>query len=160
MDYKYINQLLERYWECQTTLEEENILRAFFSQDDIPASLLQYRNLFVYEATEPKQNTLGEDFDEKMLAIIGEGKPVKAKRISMSHKLMPLFRAAAVVAMLVTIGNAIQMSVTGDNAMGNTAATEQSVQSTSVAKNDSLKTDSPATPKSNTAEETSAITPL
>ena len=31
MDYKYIEQLLERYWQCETTLQEENILRAFFS---------------------------------------------------------------------------------------------------------------------------------
>ena len=32
MDYKYIEQLLERYWACETTLEEEQILRAFFLQ--------------------------------------------------------------------------------------------------------------------------------
>ncbi|MBQ4446467.1 MAG: pyruvate ferredoxin oxidoreductase, partial [Prevotella sp.] len=32
MDYKYIEQLLERYWQGMTTLEEERILRAFFSQ--------------------------------------------------------------------------------------------------------------------------------
>ena len=32
MDYKYIEQLLERYWKCETTLEEEEILRMFFSQ--------------------------------------------------------------------------------------------------------------------------------
>ena len=32
MDYKYINQLLNKYWEGATTLEEENILRSFFSQ--------------------------------------------------------------------------------------------------------------------------------
>ena len=31
MDYKYINQLLDRYWKCETSLEEEEILRAFFS---------------------------------------------------------------------------------------------------------------------------------
>ena len=37
MDYKYINQLLERYWNCETSLEEEGILRAFFSQKDVPA---------------------------------------------------------------------------------------------------------------------------
>ena len=36
MDYKYINQLLERYWECKTTLEEEQILRSFFSQLCVP----------------------------------------------------------------------------------------------------------------------------
>ncbi len=23
MDYKYINQLLDRYWKCETSLEEE-----------------------------------------------------------------------------------------------------------------------------------------
>ena len=25
MDYKYIEQLLERYWQCETSLEEEGI---------------------------------------------------------------------------------------------------------------------------------------
>ena len=43
MDYKYIEQLLERYWECKTTTQEEQILHAFFSQEDIPESLVQYR---------------------------------------------------------------------------------------------------------------------
>ena len=49
MDYKYINQLLNKYWEGATTLEEENILRSFFSQKDVPGSLIQFRPLFVYE---------------------------------------------------------------------------------------------------------------
>ena len=39
MDYKYINQLLDRYWKAETSLEEEEILRAFFSQDELPAEL-------------------------------------------------------------------------------------------------------------------------
>ena len=37
MDYKYIEQLLERYWKCETSLEEEQILRTFFRQEEIPA---------------------------------------------------------------------------------------------------------------------------
>ena len=46
MDYRYIEQLLERYWRCETTLQEEEILRTFFSQDDIPAGLERYKALF------------------------------------------------------------------------------------------------------------------
>ena len=51
-DYKYIEQLLERYWECQTTLEEESILRTFFAQDEIPMHLLPYRQLFIAQKEE------------------------------------------------------------------------------------------------------------
>lgn len=109
MDYKYINQLLERYFECETTLQEEEILRTFFSQEDVPVSLLQYRDLFVYEHTARKQDTLGEDFDQRMLKLVGETPVVKAKRIAMSQRLMPLFRAAAVIAIVLTLGNAMQM---------------------------------------------------
>ena len=36
MDYKYIEQLLERYFNAETSLEEESILRTFFSQTDVP----------------------------------------------------------------------------------------------------------------------------
>ena len=46
MDYKYINQLLDRYWKAETSLEEEEILRAFFSQDELPAELKPYKALF------------------------------------------------------------------------------------------------------------------
>lgn len=42
MDYKYIEQLLERYWECETSEAEESILRTFFSQKDIPAELKRF----------------------------------------------------------------------------------------------------------------------
>ena len=45
MDYKYIKQLLERYWNCETSLEEEDILRTFFSQEDIPSELESYKAL-------------------------------------------------------------------------------------------------------------------
>ena len=36
MNYKYIDQLLERYWNCETSIQEEQILRAFFQQEEIP----------------------------------------------------------------------------------------------------------------------------
>ena len=35
MDYKDIEQLLERYWQCETSVEEESVLRDFFSKEDV-----------------------------------------------------------------------------------------------------------------------------
>lgn len=106
MDYKYINQLLERYWRCETSIEEEDILKAFFSQKDVPVELLRYKDLFTYELSETKQDVLGEDFDAKILAMTEESTPVKAKVISMTQRLRPLVKAAAAVAIILTLGNA------------------------------------------------------
>lgn len=107
MDYKYINQLLERYWRCETSLEEEDILRAFFSQETIPAELLRYKALFTYG--ESQADVLGEDFDEKILSMTDGKEPVKARIITMSQRFRPLFRAVAIVAIILTLGNAMQM---------------------------------------------------
>ena len=106
MDYKYIEQLLERYWACETTLQEESILRSFFSQEDIPAELCQYKALFDYE--QQKDDVLGDDFDNRILEMIGEEEKPKAKVVTLTSRLMPLFKAAAIVAIILTLVNAAQ----------------------------------------------------
>lgn len=116
MDYKYIEQLLERYFAAETTLEEEDILRAFFSQKDIPAGMEKYRDLFTFQLTERNEGMLGDDFDARMLDLIKEtahdGKQaptvVKARVITLNQRLMPLFKSAAVIAIFLTLGNAAQ----------------------------------------------------
>ena len=46
MDSEHIEQLLERYWKCETSLEEEAQLRAYFAEaGNIPAHLLRYKDL-------------------------------------------------------------------------------------------------------------------
>lgn len=115
MDYKYIEQLLERYWQAETSIEEEEILRAFFSQKDVPAELSRYRDIFAYQQKETKEDTLGDDFDSKILSMVGEEKPVKAQLIPIARKLTPLFKAAAMVAIIVTLGNAAQRSFSHDD---------------------------------------------
>ena len=107
MDYKYIEQLLERYWQCETTLQEEAILRTFFSQPDmpdIPEEIRQYRDLFACQAEQ--EEPLGDDFDKRILEKIGEAP--QAKVVTLKDRLMPLFRAAAIVAIILTLGNAAQ----------------------------------------------------
>lgn len=116
MDYKYIEQLIESYFACTTTLQEEQILRSFFSQEDVPGHLAQYADLFNYEA-EAKEETLGEDFDERMMARIEAAEPAK-KQVTKAHivklttrHFAPFFKAAAVVAMALTIGRAAEHAI-------------------------------------------------
>lgn len=114
MDYKYIEQLLDRYFECQTSLEEEQILRAFFAQKEIPVRLLAYRELFIEQTSEKTTDCLGADFDQRILSLISENEKsqplrVKARVISMQRRLTPLYKAAACVAVVLALGQAAQM---------------------------------------------------
>ena len=120
MDYKYIEQLLQRYWDCETTIQEERILHNFFAQDDVPSHLLPYKQIFI--ALEPSQEQLSSDFDERVLALIDEEedapkkvlRTVKAKRMTLSYRMSPLFKAAAMVAMVLTISLAVQQAMEQD----------------------------------------------
>jgi hypothetical protein len=114
MDYKYIEQLLDRYFQGETTLQEEQILKAFYAQgvDDMPQEISQYAPLFVLLNEE---ETLGSDFDERLLRMTEDNVAVKARTISLVDRLRPLFGAAAVVAILLTLGNAINQSFKQDD---------------------------------------------
>ena len=140
MDYKYINQLLERYWAGETSLEEEQILRSFFSQPNVPEELKQYRCLFIYEQTEPATDVLGDDFDEQLMSIIERPRPVKARVLTIGQRFAPLFKAAGVVAIILTLSNAAQSSFRDDD-YTNVTSFERPVQGVSVALNDSARTD-------------------
>ena len=111
MDYKYIEQLLESYFACTTTLQEEQILRSFFSQEDVPGHLAQYADLFNYE-NEAKAETLSDDFDERIMAQIATEETSKARIVKLTtHHFAPFFKAAAVVAMALTIGRAAEHAI-------------------------------------------------
>ena len=143
MDYKYINQLLDRYWDGETTLEEEQILRSFFSQLCVPDELAKYRQLFVYEQTEPQQDRLGDDFDERLMSMIDEPRHVTAQRVRMSQRFAPLFKAAAMVAIVLTLSQAAQLSFqSGDGQAAAPAAYAPQNGGASVALNDTARADS------------------
>ena len=110
MDYKYIEQLLDRYFQGETTLQEEQILKSFYAQGDkeMPQEIGQYAPLF---CVMNEQETLGEDFDEQMIRMTEGTTRVKARTVSMTERLRPLFRAAAMVAILLTLGGAISQSL-------------------------------------------------
>lgn len=157
MNYQYIEQLLESYFACQTTLQEEQILRSFFMQDEsrIPEHLAPYADLFKAMLTEER---LGDDFDERLLALIDEPKHVKARTIKMSDRMRPLFKAAAMVAVVLALGQALNLSLHPahsdfDDVMGlNPAGTETAAPMAGNQKADSLQATADAFSKAERAD--------
>lgn len=143
MDYKYITQLLERYWQCDTSLEEEQILRTFFCQPDVPEELRQYRQLFLYENNETKEDTLGSDFDDRIMSLVNGTHAVKARKITLRQRLTPLFKAAAIVGITLSLTQAAQLSLqpAEEGADGTTQAYINNC-GTPLAANDSIRQDS------------------
>ncbi len=112
MNAQQIEQLLQRYWDCKTTVEEERQLRQFFNGNDVPQHLMRYKDLFVYEKF-MQEEQLSKDFDERLLKRI-ELPVVKAKSISILSRLAPIAKAAAAVAMLLVLGNLAERTLLQD----------------------------------------------
>lgn len=115
MDYKVIEQLLERYWQCETSLEEESKLRSFFLLEEVPAHLLRYKDLFAYQQIQQEVGLSG-DFDARILAQV-EAPVVKARHLTLVGRFMPLFKAAAVVALMLSLGNVAQHTFFAEEAL-------------------------------------------
>ncbi len=121
MNYDYIQQLIDRYFYCQTTLQEEQILRSFFAGEDVPGHLMQYAELFRYES-QAQEESLSTDFDERMLSLIN-CKQQSLRQLT-THRFAPFFRAAAIVAIVLTIGSAADKALSDRSA----SSVENSIQ--------------------------------
>jgi len=79
-----IRKMLERFYRGETTLEEERLLREYFSSARVPEELLADRDLF--RSLEPSGNfvTVPDSLNRKILEVIDkqEKKEVRTRRIS------------------------------------------------------------------------------
>ncbi len=98
MDFEKLNELLKRYWECQTNLEEEEQLRQYFGKGNIPEELKTTAALFRYFEQE-KHKTVHAEFEKP---VIQNKKTANRTRKGVSHTLITYsLRIAAGVAVLL-----------------------------------------------------------
>ena len=100
MEFKRIELLLERYWNCVSTQEEETELKTFFnSTQDIPEHLAQVAPLFKYFSQESEVKIKDPDFDKKVLqAVKAKGKPAgKVRKLEQSFQNYMKVAAAAII---------------------------------------------------------------
>jgi hypothetical protein len=122
-NYKYIEEILHKYWNCATTPEEEKTLRVFFSREqNLPPHLQQYQSLFIYQEEESAIR-LPDDFETKLLEKVTakpsslapvmdgnslyrqSGKASAARRAPRSLRITPFFfKIAAGLLLLLSIG--------------------------------------------------------
>jgi hypothetical protein len=92
---QHIKELLEKYWSCETSLDEEQELRDYFSKNpernDGPADLFRY---YGQQKSTPLSDT---DFDARVLKKIREKEP-RRKSVRM---FMYVARIAAGLAVVV-----------------------------------------------------------
>jgi len=95
MDSNEIKQLLEKYWNCETSLEEEQQLKEYFRGNNIPESFKETSELFRYFETQ-KKDSLNHGFDGEVMKRIKEERP-QGKVVKM------MFNVARIAAGVVVV---------------------------------------------------------
>ena len=92
-----INELLEKYWEGESSLEQERVLREYFASDKVAEEHLQYAPLFSFFAVE-RESKIDISL-EKALKESEETKVGKQRTIFRMPRY--IFSVAASIALLI-----------------------------------------------------------
>ena len=66
MDYKHIDELLQKYWNAETSLEEEQQLKTFFATEPVPEQFKETATLFRYFETQKNVGLPDVHFDKEL----------------------------------------------------------------------------------------------
>jgi hypothetical protein len=108
MDSKEVGQLLEKYWNCETSLEEEQVLRSYFNGPDVPDQLKDAAQLFRFFENE-RQRALTSDFDHDVLRSVK--KTERTTKVISMVRWVRVARIAAGVLVMVAAGYFIRNEV-------------------------------------------------
>lgn len=98
MDSSRIEELLKKYWNCETSLEEEEQLRVFFQGKNIPDQFKETAGLFRYFESQKKKSLNDPTFDNQLVAKVST---VKSKTVKLLYNSMRI--AAGVAVLMVAI---------------------------------------------------------
>ena len=93
MDYNTIKKLLEKYWDGNSSMAEEQRLRDYFNEEEVLAELEAYRPLFVY-FNEEQTLQLDADFESRLKQQTQPDEKVIPKRQALRFYLGRIAAAA------------------------------------------------------------------
>jgi len=98
MDSKKIEELVNKYWDCETSLEEEAQLHAYFREGNYPEQLKETAALFGYFDSRKKKTLTDVSFDQSVLRKV---KAPNAKVRTLVYNTMRI--AAGLIVLLVAV---------------------------------------------------------
>lgn len=99
MDSNKIDELLNKYWNCETSLEEEHQLQAYFREGNIPEQLKETSALFRYFGEHKKKTLTDVSFEGRVMKKIKA--PKKGKMATLVYNTMRI--AAGIVVLIVAV---------------------------------------------------------
>lgn len=100
MDSSKVKQLMQKYWSGETTLEEEQLLKEYFRQTEVPAELSEVAAMFRY-FDQTRKNALNDIAFDRTLIEKVTGRPKAGKIRSLVFNSMRI-AAGVVVVMAAT----------------------------------------------------------
>lgn len=95
-----IEKILERYFQGESSLQEEQSLREFFSQDKLPAHLAELKDQFMMFGGEAGRELPGS-FDDRLFEMISEKE--RDTRLSRRRVIFYVSGIAATVLVMVSL---------------------------------------------------------
>lgn len=106
MEKALVIALLEKYFQAETTIAEEQTLAAYFQGDEVDPGLEGYRDLFSY-FHEEAQVSAGPDFGDRILQRLGL--PLDAPVVPLAREPFRLGVAAAAAAIVIIVAGLFLM---------------------------------------------------
>ena len=101
MDYQEIKKLLDKYWEGETSVEEEASLKAYFNGGNVADDLKSYQPFFQHFSQAQSMATPA-GFDEKLIQALEQAPQEEPVKVRKRFVMQSWLRVAALV--LLTLG--------------------------------------------------------
>ena len=112
MEFKRIELLLERYWNCVSTQEEEKELITFFnSTQEIPEHLAHAAPLFQYFKHEAEIKLTDSKFDEQLFEAVKKTKQPKGKVRKLEQSFQNYMKVAAAAVIVIGTSFIFRMEI-------------------------------------------------
>lgn len=98
MDSEKIDELVQKYWRCETSIEEEQQLQIFFGGNQIPDHLRETASLFRYFGAQKNKALTDVTFDKEVLKKI---QPPARRTATLVYNAMRI--AAGILVLVVAV---------------------------------------------------------